>query len=114
VPPVIGEERDMIVARWHIDARFGHKQALIDSMKEWHRTIGAQIGWSADKVRLLTGSVGARESTVVAEMTLKDIAELDASWTKLATIPEHKEWSRRLEPDMVSGSTRWEILRIVE
>lgn len=104
----------MIVARWHIDARFGRKQALIDSMKEWHRTIGAQIGWSTDKVRLLTGSVGARESTVVAEMTLKDIAELDASWTKLATIPEHKEWSKRLEPDMVSGTTRWEILRIVE
>ena len=104
----------MIVARWHIDARFGHKQALIDSMREWHRTIGAQIDWSADKVRLLTGSVGARESTVQAEMTLKDMAELDAAWAKLATIPEHQAWSRRLEPDMVSGSTRWEILRIIE
>jgi hypothetical protein len=26
----------------------------------------------------------------------------------------HKAWSKRLEPDMVSGTTRWEILRIVE
>jgi hypothetical protein len=51
---------------------------------------------------------------VVAEITPNDMAELDASWMKLATIPGHKAWSKRLELDMVSGTTRWEILRIVE
>ena len=104
----------MIIARWHIDARFGHKQAVIDSMKEWHRTIATQIGWTDDKVRLVTGSVGARESTVEAEMTLKDLAELDASWAKLASIPAHKEWSKAIEPLIVSGTPRWEIFRVIE
>jgi hypothetical protein len=49
---------------------------------------------------------------VVAEITPNDMVELDASWMKLATIPGHKAWSKR--PDMVSGTTRWEILPIVE
>ncbi len=104
----------MIIARWHINARFGHKQTVIDSLKEWHRTIALEIGWTADKVRIVTGSIGAHESTIEVEMTLKDLAELDASWTKLGTIAAHKEWSKTLEPYIVSGTPRWEIFRIIE
>lgn len=33
------KEPPMIIARWHIDARFGHKQAVIDSLKTWSRDI---------------------------------------------------------------------------
>jgi hypothetical protein len=47
----------------HIDARFGHKQAVIESLKKWLRTIGAQIGWTENKVRIATGSMGACETT---------------------------------------------------
>lgn len=101
----------MIIARWSIDARFGHKQAVIDSMLKWHREIGSTIGWT--DVRLLTGSVGVPESTVQAEVRLKDLAELNASWDKLATIDAHKEWSKSLEPYIVSGTPRWEIFRVV-
>jgi hypothetical protein len=70
----------MIIARWHIDARFGHKQAVIESLKKWLRTIGAQIGWTENKVRIATGSVGALESTVEVDVTINDLAELNASW----------------------------------
>jgi hypothetical protein len=103
----------MIIARWHIQARFGHKQAVIDSMQEWHRTIGKQIGWTDENVRLSTGSIGTPESCVEAEMTLKDLAELEAAWAKLATLEEHKAWSKKLEPEIVSGSHRWEVLRLI-
>jgi hypothetical protein len=103
----------MILARWSIDARFGYKQAVIDSMKQWQREIGPQVGWTADRSRLLTGSIGAHESLVVSELVLNDLAELNASWDKLATIEAHREWSRSLEPFVVSGTSRWEIFRIL-
>lgn len=103
----------MIVARWSIDARFGHKQSVIDSLKKWLKEIGSQIGWTEDKVRLLTGSVGALESTVQSEVVLKDLAELSASWEKLATLDAHKQWGKDIEPYVVSGTPRWEIYRIL-
>lgn len=54
----------MMIARWSIDARFGHKPAVLESMRGWMREFGSQIGWTDDKLRLLTGSVGAPESTI--------------------------------------------------
>ncbi|NIP32069.1 MAG: hypothetical protein GTO02_21905 [Candidatus Dadabacteria bacterium] len=102
----------MIVARWHIDARFGHKQTVLESLKNWNDTIGTQIGWSGDKVRIITGSIGALESTIEVDITLDDIAELNDSWTKLGNIDEHKQWSKDLEPYIVSGTSRWEIFRV--
>jgi len=54
----------MIIARWHIDARFGQKQNVIDALKTWARDIASQIGWSSDNLRIATGSIGALESTV--------------------------------------------------
>ena len=103
----------MMIARCQIEARFGHKQTVIDSLKKWSAEIGVQIGWTDDKVRILTGSIGALESTVQTEVLVEDLAELDASWNKLGKIEAHKEWSKELEPHIVSGTPRWEILRVV-
>ena len=103
----------MLLARWTIDARFGYKQNVIDSMKQWLQDIGAQVGLSSDKVRLLTGSVGALEATVVSETLVTDLSELNAIWDKLATIDANKQWSKNLEPYVVSGTSRWEIFRVI-
>ena len=103
----------MIIARWHIDARFGQKPAVVELLQTWCRDIASQIGWKADKLRLTTGSVGALESTVELEVTLRDLAELDASWTKLGTIAAHKQWGTQIEPCIVSGTPRWEIYRVI-
>jgi hypothetical protein len=46
-------------------------------------------------------------------VVLIDIAALNASWDKLATIEAHKQWGKDLEPYVVSGSPRWEVLRIL-
>lgn len=103
----------MMVARWSIDARFGYKAQVVDAVQRWMREIGSEIGWKAENVRVLTGSVGTREATVQAEILIRDLAELNAAWDKLATLDAHKQWSQDLEPFVVSGSPRWEVLRVV-
>lgn len=103
----------MIVARWSIDAKFGYKQNVIDMLQAWSRDIGPQAGLPADKARLLTGSIGALEATIQAEHLVKDLAELDQAWKKLATSAAHKQWSKDLEPHVVSGTSRWEIYRVL-
>lgn len=103
----------MIIARWHIDARFGHKQAVIDSLKTWCDSIGSQIGWTPDMMRIATGSIGAREATVELEVEQEDLIDLNEAWVKLGTIAAHAAWSKELEPLIVSGSTRWEVYRVV-
>jgi hypothetical protein len=104
----------MMIARWSIEARFGHKADVTDRMERWMKDIGSKIGWDANNARLLTGSVGALESTVQSEIQIKDLAELNAAWDKLATIEEHKQWSKEMEPYIVSGTPRWEIFRVLQ
>ena len=103
----------MMVARWSIDAKFGDKQAVIDMMQRWLRDIGPKAGVKADRTRLLTGSVGALEATVQSEHVVEDLAELNRTWDKLAALAEHAKWSKELEPHVVSGTSRWEIYRLL-
>ncbi|MEO8118745.1 MAG: hypothetical protein ABI606_05410, partial [Rhodoferax sp.] len=93
----------MMVARWSIDARFGYKQNVVDLMQHWLSEIAPQVGITADKTRLLTGSIGALEATIQSEHAVEDLVELNRVWDKLATIPAHKQWSKDLEPFVVSG-----------
>jgi hypothetical protein len=101
----------MMIARWSIEARFGYKQLVID-----HAAMAArdrfQVGWTEANTRLLTGSVGAHESTIQSEIQIKDLAELSAAWDELATIDAHKDWSKELEPYVVSETPKWEIFRL--
>ncbi len=46
-------------------------------------------------------------------MTLDSLAELGASWEKLATIEAHKQWSKDLEPYVVSGTPHWQVFRVI-
>lgn len=103
----------MIVARWSIEARFGHKPIVIEHMQRWLRDIGAQIGWNEQNTRMLVGSIGAHESTVQSEVYLNSLAELHAAFERLAQLDAHKDWSQELEPYVVSGTPRWEIFRVV-
>ena len=103
----------MMIARWHVDARFGHKQTLIDSLKKWRADIGSQIGWTADKTRIVTGSIGALESTVELEVEIDDLTELNAAWTKLENIEAHKKWGKDIETYLVSGSPHWQVFRVI-
>ena len=102
----------MIVARWQVKARFGMKTLVIDKLKDWWRTIGAAVGQT--DYTIMTGSVGAEEALVTVDVRVKDMAELNDQWDKLAQREDHKQFAIELEPLIVSGSTRWEIFRLVE
>jgi hypothetical protein len=103
----------MMVARWSIDAKFGDKQAVVDMMQRWLREIGPKVGLTGDRTRLLTGSVGALEATVQTEHLVENLGELNQTWDQLATLPEHQKWGKELEPHVVSGTSRWEIYRLL-
>jgi hypothetical protein len=62
---------------------------------------------------MLTGSIGAREATVVHEWNVADLAALEQAWAALGKIGAHKDWSKDLEPYVVSGSSRWEVFRVL-
>ena len=103
----------MMIARWRIDARFGHKDDVVKSLKQWGDQFGSKIGWSGDKFRLMTGSIGIAESAIISEVEIENLDELSAAFEKLGTLDGHAAWSKELEPHVVSGTNNWEIYRIV-
>jgi len=104
----------MMVARWHVKAKFGYKQTVIDLMKEWQAQVGPQTGLDVSQERILTGSVGACESEIESEIHVKDLTELDSMFAKLGSIKMHADWGRKMSEHVVSGSNYWEVLRVVE
>ena len=103
----------MFIARWHIDARFGHKQTVIDLLKKWEREIGSQAGTDKMGMRIVTGSIGAREAAVEADHSVESLAQLEQFFAAIGKTDAHKQWGKDLEPYVVSGSTYWNIYRVV-
>jgi hypothetical protein len=103
----------MFVARWQIDARFGHKQDVIDLMQKWLRDIGSKAGGPDMDIKVLTGSIGAKEATVEVNHTVKSLAQLEEFFAAIAKIPAHAQWGKELEPHVVSGTSHWNIYRVV-
>lgn len=103
----------MLIARWQIDARFGHKQTVIDLMQRWLRDVGSKAGTDTMDVKLLTGSVGAREATLEVNHTVESLAKLESFFAAIGKLDAHKQWGKDLEPVVVSGSSRWDIYRVI-
>ena len=104
----------MFSARWQIDARFGHKQTVLDMMRQWEREVGSQVGIADLKFQIMTGSIGAHESRIESHHEVESLAQLEAFFAKLGKIEAHAKWGKALEPFVVSGTNVWEIYRIVE
>jgi hypothetical protein len=103
----------MMIARWQFIAKFGHKQEAIDLIEEWNKQIGAQTNIDVSKARIVTGSVGVSEGLVENEMEIDGLKDLDDFFTKIASIKMHGEWGAKMGEVIVSGSTRWEVFRVV-
>ncbi len=103
----------MFIARWQIDAKFGHKQKLIDMMKRWMKDIGPQAGFDKMQMQLTTGSIGGLEATIYADHRVSSLAELEKGFDALSKIDAHHKWGAEAEPYVVSGTSRWEILRVL-
>jgi len=103
----------MFVARLSIEAKFGHKQAVMDLMKKWDETVGKDVGLDTSKMRRLSGSIGAKEALFVEELEIESLAELEEAFAKIGQHPAHAAWGLELEPHVVSGSSKWEIFRLL-
>ena len=102
-----------MIARWQFTAKFGRKQEAIALIKEWNVQIGAQTNIDVSKAQIATGAVGASEGLVEMEMEIEDLKDLDSFFAKIASIKMHSEWGPKMGEVIVSGSTRWEIFRVV-
>jgi len=103
----------MFEARWQIDVRFGHKQTVVELMRRWVAEIGAKAGTDKMDLRILTGSVGARESIVEINHKVETLAQLEAFFAAIGKIDAHKQWGKDVEPYVVSGTPVWSIYRIL-
>ena len=63
--------------------------------------------------KILTGSIGTREATVEVDHTIESLAELERFFEAIGKIDAHKQWSKDLEPYVVSGTALWNIYRVV-
>lgn len=104
----------MMIARWSCEARFGMKSEALALLKEWQEQIGAQVGLEASRTRTITGSVGAKEALIQDEFEIGDLGELDEVFAKIAQVKMHADWGKKMSEVIVSGSTRWEVFRVVE
>ncbi|ESY49047.1 hypothetical protein X744_28480 [Mesorhizobium sp. LNJC372A00] len=107
----------MFSARWQIDAKFGHKQTVLDLLKKWEReigSIGSQVGIADLEFQIMTGSIGAREATVESHHQVESLAQLEGFFARIGKIDAHAKWGKEMEPYVVSGTSLWNIYRIVE
>lgn len=104
----------MMIARWTCEAKFGMKSEALALLKEWEEQIGTQAGIEAKRIRTITGSVGAKEALIQDEFEIKNLSELDEFFEKIATIKMHADWGKKMGEAIVSGSTYWEVFRVVD
>lgn len=104
----------MMIARWSCEAKFGMKAEALALLKEWQDQIGVQVGMEATRLRTITGSVGAREALIQDEFEIRDLTELDTFFSKLAQVKMHADWGKKMGEVIVSGSTYWDVFRVVE
>ena len=103
----------MFTARWHVEARFGHKQTVVDLMRHWIEEIGTQAGTDQMNVQLRTGSIGAKEAVLEIDHTVESLAQLERFFDTIGRIDAHKQWGKEMEPYIVSGSTYWTVYRVL-
>jgi hypothetical protein len=82
-----------VIARWHVTAIFGFKADLITALEVWINSVAKRAGAGAKNLRLLTGSIGTKESELQMEVQFTNIAEVDAFFHKIAEQgPLHGKW----------------------
>jgi hypothetical protein len=102
----------MFVARWTIRTKFGQKDSAISLMRQWQKEVGVKAGLKPGQTQLLSGSIG-EESVVEMNTPVQSLAELEGMWTKMGKNPKHGRFGKKLKPLIVSGTNRWDIMRVV-
>jgi hypothetical protein len=62
----------------------------------------------------MTGSIGAREATIETHHQVETLAQLEEFFAKIGKLDAHAKWGKEMEPYVVSGTSQWQIFRVVE
>ncbi len=104
----------MFIARWIVDVRFGKKDEFIKGIQKWHEEVGDKVGLNKDRLRVITGSIGAKESRFEFDYTVESLESLQMMWDEMAKYDAHTKFGNDIEPIIVPGSSHWEIFRTVD
>ncbi|MDA5094695.1 hypothetical protein O2N63_11430 [Aliiroseovarius sp. KMU-50] len=102
----------MFVARWQVKSKFGHQSDVLDLMKQWDEEVAEQSGFVMKHARYLTGHIGMEEAVLQTEMEIENLAELDEFFELISKVEIHAEWGKKMSDYVVSGSSKWEVLRV--
>ena len=103
----------MFVARWQFKTQFGKLDDALNLLRRWEIDVGERVGWKSGAVRVLTGFVGGDESEVEYETRCDSLADFEAALRDLERNPHDRDYKKQLASVVVSGTSRWTILREV-
>ena len=103
----------MYVARWHLTARFGHKDDCLKLLQRWEIDVAHRIGWRPGSLRFVAGGVGVGDTDIEMEVKIDSLDDLESALKDMAAVPYQAEYQKRLSELIVSGSSRWTVHRIV-
>lgn len=73
-----------------------------------------QIGLTSDRLRVMNGSIGAKESRFEFDHTVESLESLQTMWDEMVKYDAHAKFGKDIEPIIVPGSGHWEIFRPVD
>lgn len=104
----------MFVARWHITAKFGHKDECLKLLQKWEIDVAHRIGWRPGSIRVVAGGIGVPDSSIELEVKIDGLDDLQAAFRDMATVPYHAEYQKQLADVIVSGSDSWTVHKIID
>jgi hypothetical protein len=100
----------MFLIRSIAQAQSGHRDDAVALMKEFAADTHKELG--APEARILTGSIGPEDSTVVMETVVKSLAEFEQGLEATNKWPGMQRYGKKFAELFVSGTHRFETYRI--
>jgi hypothetical protein len=106
----INKETHMFIVRSIAQAQGGRRDEAAGVMKEFAAAAHKDLGWAQS--RILTGSIGPSDSTIVMETEVATLAAFEQQLDSVNNWPGMKVFGPKFADVFISGSHHFEILRI--
>jgi hypothetical protein len=100
----------MYLIRSIAQAQSGRRDEAAALMKAFATETQKELG--QPEARVLTGSIGPADSTVVSETVVKSLAEFEQGLEKINKWPGMQRYGQKFGELFISGSHRFEVYRI--
>lgn len=100
----------MFLIRSISQAQSGRRDDAVALMKAFAAEAHKELG--SPEARILTGSIGPADSTVVMERVLESLAAFEQDLAKINKWPGMQRYGQKFGELFISGSHRFEIYRI--